>query len=550
MRPALLLIFIFIFYHYQGQSKNIIVPEKIENPVHKKYSGKIIFLNKTTPLENLKDSDILTNSVFQENGDLAIHAYFDNSLVNYLHQIEPAWTIDELLKNGNYQFSFWVDGKLIYTENLNAGAGTAENKKLKTALQIPLVSSKNEDSWGRYLWMRFYMGHDGIDALAAGNHILKIEIRPYLKISAIKTGPVIAEGQINLTVPTQNISEKQIAIQPIKPNSGWKVSQEKINKESIRTLNKKIAENRFKDLTGIVIIKDGELLLEEYFSGSGRDSLQDTRSVGKSFSSALTGIAIKEGYLKSENQNLKEFYNLKQFKNYSSRKENVTIKSLLTMSSGFDGNDADSESAGNEENMYPTENWVQFTLDLPMTENETGKNWSYFTAGVVVTGDILDKAVPKGLENYAAQRLFQPLGITNYKWQFTPQKKPSLAGGLRMKALDFAKFGQLYKNNGNWNGKTIIDKAWIQKSFTNYFTKDKDSDGYGYLFWRKVYQSGGKNFEAYQCSGNGGNKIIIFTDIPVVIVITATAYNKPYAHSQSEKIVQEYLLPALKMGNE
>jgi len=283
MRPALLLIFIFIFYHYQGQSKNIIVPEKIENPVHKKYSGKIIFLNKTTPLENLKDSDILTNSVFQENGDLAIHAYFDNSLVNYLHQIEPAWTIDELLKNGNYQFSFWVDGKLIYTENLNTGAGTAENKKLKTVLQIPLVSSKNEDSWGRYLWMRFYMGHDGIDALAAGNHILKIEIRPYLKVSTIKTGPVIAEGQINLTVRTQNISEKQIAIQPIKPNSGWKVSQEKINKESIRTLNKKIAENRFKDLTGIVIIKDGELLLEEYFNGSGRDSLQDTRSVGNPF---------------------------------------------------------------------------------------------------------------------------------------------------------------------------------------------------------------------------------------------------------------------------
>lgn len=220
------------------------------------------------------------------------------------------------------------------------------------------------------------------------------------------------------------------------------------------------------------------------------------------------------------------------------------------MSSGFDGNDDNYESPGNEENMYPTNNWVKFTLDLPMTENTIGKTWNYFTAGVVVSGDILDKAVPGGLKSYADQKLFQPLGITDYQWQLTPQKKPSLAGGLRMKVLDFARFGQLYKNNGVWNGKTILDKVWIKKSFTNYFADHKDFEGYGYLFWRKVYKAGNRNFEAYQCSGNGGNKIIVFTEIPVVIVITATAYNQPYAHSQADKIVQEYLLPALKMGNE
>ncbi|RKE82929.1 serine hydrolase domain-containing protein [Chryseobacterium sp. AG363] len=551
MKLILLLIFIFTFYFYQGQSKkDIINVEKTENPIQKKYSGKIVFLSQNIATENLRDSDILNSAIFQENGDLGIHAFFDNSLVNYLHQLEPLLSVDELLKKGNYQFSFYVDGKLIYQENLNTGAGTSDHKKFKTSLRIPLLSSKNEDSWGRYLWMRFYMAHNGIDALTAGNHILKIEIRPYINTSTIQTGSVIAEGQINLTVPAQNTTEQQIAIQPIQSNSGWNISQERINTESIRTLNKKIAENRFKNITGIVIIKEGKLLLEEYFNGSGRDSLQDTRSVGKSFSSALMGIAIKEGYLKSENQKLSEFYDLKLFKNYSPQKDNVTIKSLLTMSSGFDGNDENYESPGNEENMYPTENWVKFTLDLPMTENPIGKNWSYFTAGVVVSGDILDKTVPQGLKNYADQKLFQPLGITNYKWQFTPQQKPSLAGGLRMKALDFAKFGQLYQNNGVWSGKILLSKEWIQKSFTNYFTDNPDFEGYGYLFWKKVYTVGNKSYEAFQSSGNGGNKIIIFTQIPVVIVITAQAYNKPYAHQQSEKIVQDYLLPALKMSNE
>lgn len=550
MKPVLLSIFILTFYLCPGQDHNILTPEKNEYQIRKKHPGKIIFLSKKLSPENIKESDILTSTLLQEDQDLDIHAFFDNSLVNYLHQIDPVINADELLKNGNYQFSFYVDKKLIYQENIHPGAGTPENKKFKTTLRIPLISSSNEDSWGRYLWKRFYLGHDGIDALSNGKHTLTIEIRPYLKTPDVKTGPVMAEGEITLTIPQKNISEQQIAIQPVQPNSGWISSTDNFDTGTIRNLNKKIAENRFRNITGIAVIKNGKLLLEEYFNGSGRDSLQDTRSVGKSFSSALTGIAIREGFLKSEEQRLREFYDLKAFKNYSSKKGNVTIKSLLTMSSGFDGNDDNYESPGNEENMYPTDNWVKFTLDLPMTENAMGKTWNYFTAGVVVSGDILDKAVPGGLKSYADRKLFQPLGITDYQWQLTPQKKPSLAGGLRMKVLDFARFGQLYKNNGVWNGKTILDKVWIKKSFTNYFADHKDFEGYGYLFWRKVYKAGNRNFEAYQCSGNGGNKIIVFTEIPVVIVITATAYNQPYAHSQADKIVQEYLLPALKMGNE
>lgn len=543
MKSIFIFLLLFVFGFSSSQTKNIIDPEQIENPIQNNHLNKIMFLDKVVSLADLKESDFLNTMSFQEDKDFDIRVFMDNSLVNYLHQLDNSLSADELLKKGNYQFNFYVDGTLIYTENLNSGAGKIEDKKAKTNFRIPFLSKKNEDSWGKYLWMRFYFANGGMDALETGNHILKVEIKPYLKTSTLKVGNVIASGEIQLIVPKKNISEEQIAVQKIKINSGWKVSDEKINPEKIRLLNQKIAENRFREITGIVVIKNDKLLLEEYFNGYNRDSLNDTRSVGKSFASTLMGIAIKDGYIKNENQTLNNFYDLKQFKNYSSKKDSVTIKSLLTMSSAFDGNDEDYDSAGNEENMYPTDNWMNFTLDLPMTENKIGKTWHYFTAGVVVTGDILDKSVPNGLKNYADKKLFQPLGITNYEWQFTPQGKPSLAGGLRMSALDFAKFGQLYKNNGIWNGKRIFDKNWIQKSFTNYFAGHKESEGYGYLFWRKVYKVGDKTFESYQSSGNGGNKIIIFKEIPLVIVITAKAYNKPYSHSQADKVVKEYLLP-------
>ncbi len=282
--------------------------------------------------------------------------------------------------------------------------------------------------------------------------------------------------------------------------------------------------NRFKNITSIVVIKDGKLLIEEYFNGANRKTLHDTRSVGKSFASTMTGIAIEDGYLKSTNQTLKEFYDLTKFSNYSSKKDNVTLKSLLTMSSDFDGSDSNSDSPGNEDNIQGTDNWMKSTLDLSMDNTrKVGEKWDYFTAGVMVLGDIIDKSVPGGLEKYADKKLFKPLGISNYKWLYTPQKVPYTGGGLEMNSLDFAKYGQLYKNKGVWNGKQILSSDWVKKTFTNYFSETPDQTAYGFLFWNQKYSVNNKSYEAFQCNGNGGNKVIIFNDKPLVIIVTATA---------------------------
>ena len=529
-----------------GQTKDIIQSESITSSLHKANVGKITFMSKNIAIEDCKESDFLKSFELKENSDLNIRTFLGNSLTNYLHQLDTTLTIEELLKKGNFQFSFFIDDSLIYKENLNKNAGTAENKNLRTVFRVPLISSSDEDSWGRFLWMRFYLGNGGEDALTFGTHLLKIEIRPYLKTNEIKVGNIIAQGQITIVVPKPIISEKQIAIQPIKPNSGWKISNENYNKEKIKALNEKIAENRFKEISSIVVIKDGKLLIEEYFNGANRSTLHDTRSVGKSFASTITGIAIKDGFIKNENQTLKEFYNLKTFANYSTRKDSVTIKSLLTMSSGFDASDQNEDSPGNEEKMYPTDNWVKFMLDLPMDSNKIiGENWDYISAGTVLLGDILNKSVPEGLEKYADKKLFKPLGITKYKWQYTPQKIANTAGSLQMNSLDYAKFGQLYKNNGYWNGKQILPTSWAKATMTNYFSQTPDQQAYGYLFWNLNYTVNNKSYDAYVCNGNGGNKIFVFTNQPLVIIVTATAYNKPYAHSQIDKMMQQYILPSI-----
>jgi CubicO group peptidase (beta-lactamase class C family) len=528
-----------------AQTGNIIEPEPISSALQKANIGKVVFEADTISLNNLQQTDLLTGYEAKPANNLYMRLLLANSLTNYQHSLQPLASVEQL-NQGNFQLTFYVDGRQVYQENLHKGANLPVVKNTKTTIFVPLISNRGEDSWGRSLWGRF-INRGGDNALTTGAHQLKIEVRPYVAIPDLKVGELIAQGVIKFTVPAIDLKDAQL--QPIKPGSEWLVSKEAFDTKKIMEMNALITGNRFKQITSVVVIKNGKLLIEEYFNGSARDSLHNPRSVGKTFASAMMGIAIHDGYIKSVDQTLKEFYDLKKFSNYSPQKENVTLKSLLTMSSVLDADDNKSDSPGNEENMYPTDDWVKFTLDLKIDSSKTaGQQWNYFTAGVVILGDILNKSVPGGLDKYSANKLFNPLGITNYRWQYTPQNVPNTAGGLQMRSLDYAKFGQLYKNGGVWNGKQVLPQNWVKESFTKHLTLPKDVVGegfYGYLFWNKTYTVNNKAYETYYCSGNGGNKIFVFTDQPLVVIITAEAYNTPYAHPQVDKMMRDYILPAV-----
>ncbi|WP_343606003.1 serine hydrolase [Fluviicola sp.] len=545
IKKGFLLVFgLVISNHLPAQTSDLVTPDPITLPIHREHTGTIAFMKTIIPIEQFKPTDFLQDFELKEKTDLNIRVFMANSLTNYLHQLAPELPAEELVKNGNYQFTFLVDGTEIYRENLHTGAGSADSKNQKTVFRIPLISSSGEDSWGVFLWNRFMMS-GGQEALANGEHLLKIQIRPYLKRTELVTGDIIAAGELKVHTPVIVIAENKLRIQPIKTLDDWQLSTDPINTAKIEELNRNILTNTYKDITSIVLIKDGKLLLEEYFNGAKRNSLHDTRSVGKSFTSTLLGMAVRDGYIRNEEQCLSAFYRLRNYQNDSPAKDSISLKDLLTMSSVFTGFDMDESSPGNEEKMYPTSNWVDFTLNLPVDETKVReKRWEYFTAGVVLLGDVLQQSVPKGLKSYADQNLFKPLGITKYQWQYTPQKVVNTAGGLKLRSLDLAKYGQLYQNKGLWNGKQLLPADWVEKSFSHQL-QVSEGEYYGYLFWNKTYHVAGKDYEVYYCSGNGGNKVLVFKDHPLVIVITATAYNKPYGHSQVDKIVENYLIPAV-----
>lgn len=496
---------------------------------------------KSQPLQELR----LTNKT-----NLFIKVSLQQPLTYFLQQLLPGVDADSLSKIGNYQFNFFVDDRLVYHTELIPGAPRPIQQQKDTSWIKPIIDNQHEGAWwSQSAWNRF-MFNGGDSALTDGQHVLKIVFRPYVKTPALKIGEPLAQGTIRLTVQrVPKIELAKVKIAPIKPYADLETSKDPYDRDLIKKLKAYVDADVFKHITSIVVLKNEKILIEEYFNGSSRDSIHDVRSVGKSFASTLTGMAIQDGFLKSVHQPLKDFYALKDYQNYSAAKENVTIKELLTMSSRFNGNDDDAASPGNEENMYPQPDWVKFALDLPLDTVKYHGDWHYFTTGVMLAGSTLDKLIPGGLEKYADEKLFKVLNIRKYQWPYTPQHVPSTAGGIRMSALDFAKYGQLYANGGKWKGKQVLQKTWVDETLSKQLPiTGRPDEYYGYLFWNKAYQVKNKWYETFYASGNGGNKIFIFKDQPLVIVITSTAYGTAYAHRQADRIVAEFLLPSIVYG--
>jgi CubicO group peptidase (beta-lactamase class C family) len=539
---ALLLALLFL----SCSTQEIVLSEgEMMSDLHRNNIGAITFMNDVVPFEDYSEDDFKKEVTFGNSKELSIRIFLARTLTSYLHDLAPELDVNALCKKGNFEVSFLLDGKEAFKERLNAGAGSCWYKNSATVYRIPFVSLEEVDHWGTFMWGRFKYRNGGQDLLEVGTHDFRVELRPYLSLNEDVVGDIIASGEVKLIVEEEEVEveESEIAIQKIANGSGWEVSNDNFDDEKIRSLNREITAKKFKEISSVVIVKDGKLLIEEYFTGSDRKEKFNTRSVGKSFMSAVMGIAIDKGFIKSVDEPLSAFYDLKKFDNYSEEKGRVTLKQFLTMSSGFEGDDSNMESPGNEEYMYPSKNWVKFALDQPLRGDFT---WRYFTAGSVVMGDVIHKSVPGGLEAFADEYLFKPLGITDYQWQYTPQKVANTAGGIQMSALDFAKFGLLYKNQGIWDGKQVISKEWVAKSFEKHAVVDEGKgDYYGYQFWQKTFEIDGELYPVNYCTGTGGNKIYIFETQPLVVVITTKAFRLPQAHHQVRKMMEEYILPAV-----
>jgi len=351
------------------------------------------------------------------------------------------------------------------------------------------------------------------------------------------------------------------AVQAAPAQSDWQRATPEsagIDPAPLQAMEAAIKKGDFKKIGSVVIARHGKLVYEGYFDGDATTQ-RDTRSATKSITSILIGLAIQEGKLSGVDAKVLELLpeHRRRMKNPDPRKDKITVEDFLTMSSALECDDWNNFSRGNEESMYLIEDWAQFILDLPVVGRSRlgakpdvpkyGRFFSYCTGGVFTLSEVIGKTTGMRTDLYAQQKLFTPLGIPAERvtWFYSPLGVPQTGGGLRLTSRDLLKFPQLYLNGGKWGGKQLVNEQWVKTTITPHAEID-DHTEYGYLWWLQSFKAGGKTYPAFYMTGNGGNKVMAFPALDMVVVLTSNNYNTRGMHEQTEKLLTDYVLAAVK----
>ena len=320
-----------------------------------------------------------------------------------------------------------------------------------------------------------------------------------------------------------------------------------------------ILTGNYTKLDSVLIARNGKLVLEAYFNGFDRETKHDMRSAFKSVTSALAGIAIDKRLIAGPDQSISGFFPdyWPSIEDGVIWKDRITLRHLLTMTPGFDAEENAGIGPDREEEMFQSEDWVAFSLNLPMAR-EPGAYFSYNSSSTFLIGEIVARAAGEPLPEFAKANLFLPLGITDYCWTMTGRGQAVAQGNFYIQPRDMVKIGQLFLDHGTWQQREIISVDWIEESTRAHVQSivgsgsqlgsdgEKDDvaqDGYGYQWWTRATRD--PSFNHYFASGNGGQKIFVFPRLDMVVVFTGSHYGSRIGHQQTTDLFNRYIAPAV-----
>lgn len=297
------------------------------------------------------------------------------------------------------------------------------------------------------------------------------------------------------------------------PTTGWPTAAPEEHGMDSATLDAVAARAlaEVPNLSALLAVRDGYLVFERTYNAYQPAVPINIRSVTKSVTGTLVGIAIAEGAIAGIEQTVGELIPDRIPLNADPAIAGVTVGQLLTMTSGIAW-----PTSGEWFTLTGSENWVEFTLSQPVID-PSGSTYVYNTGGSHLLGVIIADATDTPLEIYAQDRLFDPLGITPGDWMRSPQGEPSAGSGLELTARDMAKLGYLYLREGEWDGDQIVPAEWVRAAIT--YQSAGDATGgyaaYGYQWWVTQTQAG---YPADFALGYGGQHIFLVPDLDLVVV--------------------------------
>jgi CubicO group peptidase (beta-lactamase class C family) len=276
-----------------------------------------------------------------------------------------------------------------------------------------------------------------------------------------------------------------------------------------------------------------------YYHGSDEHTMQ---SVSKTVTSVTLGIAIsRKDFTVDLDTPVLKYFDPAKVARVDDRKRHLTIRHLLTMTTGLDWNEgAGYDNADDSTSqMEATDDWIQFVIDRPMAR-EPGPPFAYNSGATELLAHIFQKQTGQDLEQYARKYLFEPLGIRHYHWKRSPKGVVDTEGGLYLRAEDLAKIGFLFLHNGTWAGKQIVSADWVKQSLAPSVDAG-DRAKYGFQWW--LFPQGDPQRLIWAALGFGGQRLLVFPQENLMVVFTGWSI---LGDSMTNQQAIQRILPAVQ----
>lgn len=345
---------------------------------------------------------------------------------------------------------------------------------------------------------------------------------------------------------------------PVVQNDGWSVADSTsagLTHQSLLDLTQDVKAGEYAGINSVLISHRGQLVYEYYFDHLSEPSAQehgrqDKRriySVTKSITSLLLGIVLQDNFEQALDRPVFDYF--PDINNSDPLVSGITLEHALTMSAGLEWNEMDTSYGGNndDDRMQVSKDPIKFVLSRPLT-HLPGERWYYSGGLTMVVAGVAESLIDQSFEELAKEKLFTPLGITDYMWARSGAKGNTVnAGwGLRLRLRDLAKIGYLVLEQGRWQGQQLVPEKWIEAS-TRRVREDLrlwSGDGlygYGFQWWHGQYTDSDGQFDAITGLGYGGQRLFIVPDEELVVAVYSSNYGDEWLNAEAilKRIVLE-----------
>lgn len=292
----------------------------------------------------------------------------------------------------------------------------------------------------------------------------------------------------------------------------------------------------------VLILRHGKLVFEEYFWGQTAANPHVISSSTKSVTSIITGIAVERGKLKPD-ATIASYFPDRLNSLWVHQKYPITVRNVLSMSSGTAWDDSVKGAENPSAKLLESHDVVGYMFDKPSI-HPAGAVYNYDNGLPSLMGDLVARVTGEPFERFAAENLFKPMHITNYRWTTMRDGSVLAAGGFYMLPRDMAKIGEMMLNRGRWEGRQIVSSAWVAESTRQQSAPDQYPYGF-YWHLTNAQHRHVRGADGYMALGQGGQVIAVFPILDLVVVTTSQNWHSSGLTAMPFDLFDKYILPAV-----